>query len=160
MNPNPSPDHTVKFPRRRSSWDVLPKPSQSQMVRAALDRILATDWFDADSLFALANRDLYANAALCASRIANAGPFLVRALHDTGQLYAAYRFAVIFGAVPARANLDRTYTVADLRAKATPEARLALIALGVERNWPTMDRRQRALFALRALVRAMQNRLT
>jgi hypothetical protein len=124
-------------------------------VCAALDAVLSADAFDDSAVRLLARRDTYADAARCLSELTGARSTLIPALLEAESLIAPYRFAVRFGVLSARTNLESLYAVDDLRAHPSPEATLALIALGEIDDWSAMGRRGRAVFSLRRLVRAM-----
>lgn len=149
-----------RLPKRRSPWDTQPpdEDGPARATRAIVDDALSADTFDEAAVAALAQRDTYPDAAAYLDQLANVREGLVKPLLESSAIFAPYRFAIRFRAVPADFDSDHTLTIDDLRVKNSPEARLALVALGVERDWRTMNRRERAVLALRALVGAMQNR--
>ncbi|QWG18709.1 hypothetical protein KMZ68_02080 [Bradyrhizobium sediminis] len=138
---------------------TLPKPRPClRRVQAAVDSLLSAEFFSASELDSFARRDTYPDAASYLAKLADARFDLISRLYESQPVLAPYRFAVVFGVIPFDRNLPRTYTVADLREKGTQEANLALIALGEQSDWDSMNRRERAVFVLRRLVRAMRDR--
>lgn len=127
-------------------------------VRAAIDAVLSADAFDDSALKKLACRDYYADAARYLSKLVGARSTLIPTLLESDSVITAYRAALRFGILDSHINLERTYSADDLRAHGTPEAMLALIALGEITDWQAMDRRGRAVFCLRRLVHAMRDR--
>jgi hypothetical protein len=125
---------------------------------AAVDAVLSADSFAADAVESFADREAYADVASRLAEIVAARSCIIKALLESEASFAAYRFAVRFGVIPSHVDLDRTYTADDLRTNGTPQAKLALIALGHGRDWAGMDRRERAVFTLRHVVNRMRNR--
>jgi hypothetical protein len=122
-------------------------------VRDAVDALLRADVFDDTSAVALADRGCYADAATYLLRIVSCPgrDFIPAVLRD--DQFAAYRVALAFGAVSGEAEIMAILTVADFRSIGTPAARLALVASGADYDWSSLDRRGRAVFTLRHLVR-------
>lgn len=127
-------------------------------MRAAIDAVLSADAFDDCAVRLLASGTTYPCAARYLSKLAGARSTLIPTLLESESVITPYRFAVRFGVLDSHVNLDRTYSAADLQALQTPEAQLALIALGELTDWQAMGQRGRAVFALRRLVHAMRDR--
>lgn len=145
------------WPKRRSSWDVLPPPSPDKISRALVDDLLAAEEFDDAAVTALAHRDSYAAAASHLLRIVDGGWDLVAVLIELHSPHAPHRLAVRFGVIDPDARLYHVFTVVDLRAIDSPAASLALIALQSEdRDWTALDRKGRAIFVLCRVVQAMR----
>ena len=128
-------------------------------VSEAVEALLNAEMFDGVAADALAHRHMYADVASALLRIvACPGRDLIPALLKS-EAFAPYRLGVAFGAIPSEQDIMQPVTVTDLHLLGTPEARLALIASGGDdRDWILLDRRGRAVFALRHLVHAMRDR--
>jgi hypothetical protein len=155
------------FPAENLAWRGTARSLQQaeslQRQKRALDAVnavLDADAFDGTAAEALASRWQYADAASCLVWIVDCpGHELVPSFLKSPAL-APYRFGVAFGAVASEQDFMEPITLDDLHAMDTPEARLALIAAGGNSDWSSMDRRSRALFVLRHVVRAMMARTT
>jgi hypothetical protein len=128
-------------------------------IREAVEALLRADAFDAAAVDALARRHVYADAAsyLLGVVSCRGEHDLISHLH-AGTFAAPYRFGVAFGAVASERDFMEPFGVDALRALGTPAARLALVTCGESVDWATLDRRGRAVFALRHLIMTMRNR--
>jgi hypothetical protein len=121
-----------------------------------IDAILAAPAFDAAAVDALATRERYADAAGYLQHVTRADKSLVPLMIEPNHVFAAYRLAILFKAITFRTRVETLWGVEDLRALRSLPARLALFALGEPIDWKSAGHRERAVFALRHLVRAMQ----
>jgi hypothetical protein len=136
-------------------------------VSIAIDNLLTADVFDEATVEWLAHRERYAEAVRTILRIVRSDFFthfvtIVPVLLDEFRpLVTPFRALVAFGARSCHASQRLQITLDDLKRfaqsppkKSAARAAAALTALGFPvRNWPDMPRRERACYALGALVR-------
>src|SRR5262249_20748 len=125
-------------------------------IAAQVETLLVASTFDKGAADRFARRDRYAEVADCLQHVAAVGGTLIPILLEAHSPLAPFRLALLFDVIPWNSHPARPYTIADLRASFTPEARLALIALGADRDWITIDQRGRAIFALRHIIKAVR----
>jgi hypothetical protein len=139
-----------------SHLDWVETRQRLRRAQDAVNAVLDASAFNVAAVEALARRWHYADAAGCLLRIIRCPGHDLIPIFLQSPAFAAYRCAIVFGAIPTQENLAQTFTVDDLRAIGTRAARLALIASGEPVEWTTSDQVERAVYTLRRIVLRMR----
>jgi hypothetical protein len=125
--------------------------------RIQVDTLLAAESLDTATIDRLASRENYAEAADTLQQRLGCSA-LVKTMLGVPSGFAPLRFALALGVYPPDVRFLKAVSIDDLRAAASPRAKLALILLGEPFVWRHGDKTQRAAFALRELVHRMFDR--
>ncbi|MET4021467.1 hypothetical protein [Bradyrhizobium sp. S3.2.12] len=142
--------------RVRRSWDARRRPISlaGRPVLSFADdirNVLAADHFAPAAVERFARREAYPGAVAYLQHVAT-GPYSNGLIPLLWTGATAWRIAVYFGAIEEEGQRCAPFTIEDLRVLSSYEAKLALVALGEFSDWSALDRRGRAVVALRYLI--------